>query len=307
MSSITNIEKMFDLSLNCFSWDRDIIIIAGPTAVGKSKVALELAKEINGVIINADSVQVYKDLNIVSARPVFNSSDCIPHFLYGYVNSLSPFSVSNWLFDLKEKLVEIEKIKKIPILVGGSGLYISAAINGLVKIPTVSQIIIDRCLIKLNHIGINKFREMMEGIDPVYLEKNKDKHRLLRAYSVYLETNKNLSFWHNQSRVGKLPHQIYSVLISSDRDIIYKNCDARFNQMLNKGALEEVIDLRNKNIDRNLPIMKSLGVKWLLNYLDGQITFEDAVLLSKRDTRRYVKRQLTWFKHNYIPNKIINL
>ena len=147
----------------------------------------------------------------------------------------------------------------------------------------------------------------MSDIDPYSIQKNIDKHRMLRAYSVFLQTNKNLSYWHKQPREGKLPHQIYSCLISSEREIIYKNCDARFHQMLNKGALEEVIEIRNKNIDRGLPVMKSLGVKWLLNYLDGEINFDDAVRLSIRDTRHYVKRQLTWFRHNYIPNKTIKL
>ena len=307
MSSFTNLENMFNLSKHNFSWKHDLIVIAGPTAVGKSNIALQLAKEIKGVIINADSVQVYKDLNILSARPNSKNMDCVPHYLYGYVNSSIFFSVSNWLFDLKEKLVEIKKTKKIPILVGGSGLYINAAINGLVPIPAVSQNIKDKTLLILNHIGIDKFREMVFHIDPVFSQKNNDKHRLLRAYSVYLQTSKNLSFWHGQVREGKISKQVYSFLISSEREAIYKNCDIRFNQMLNNGALEEVIKLRNKNMDRSLPIMKSLGVKWLLNYLDSQITFDEAVRLSMRDTRHYAKRQLTWFKHNYIPNKIINV
>ena len=305
MSSITNLENMFNLSKNNFHWDRDLIVLAGATAVGKSSIALQLAKEIKGVIINADSVQVYKDLNVLSARSDTKNIDCIPHYLYGYVDSSIFFSVSNWLFDLKEKLVEIKKSKKIPILVGGSGLYISAAIHGLVPIPAVSQVIKDKSLLELNHIGIDKFREIVCDIDPIFFKKNNDKHRLLRAYSVYLQTNKNLSFWHNQKREGKISKQIYSFLITSEREIIYKNCDIRFNEMMKVGGLEEVINLWNQNIDRSLPIMKSLGVKWLLNYLDSQITFDDAVRLSMRDTRHYAKRQLTWFRHNYIPNKII--
>ena len=307
MSSITNLEIMFNLSKYNFSWDNDLIVIAGATAVGKSNIALQLAKEIKGVIVNADSVQVYKDLNVLSARPDTKNMDYIPHYLYGYVNSSNTFSVSNWLFDLKEKLVEIKKNKKVPILVGGSGLYINAAINGLVPIPAISENIKQESLSKLDHIGIDKFREILFDIDPVFLQKNNDKQRLLRAHSVYLQTSKPLSFWYDQPREGRVSKQIYSFLISSERKVIYKNCDKRFNQMLNVGGLEEVIKLRDKHIDRSLPIMKSLGVKWLLNYLDSQISFDDAVRLSMRDTRHYVKRQLTWFRHNYIPNKIIEL
>jgi tRNA dimethylallyltransferase len=307
MSSITNLEIMFNLSKYNFSWNNDLIVIAGATAVGKSNIAVQLAKEIKGVIVNADSVQVYKDLNVLSARPDAKNMDYIPHYLYGYVNSSNTFSVSNWLFDLQEKLVEIKKNKKVPILVGGSGLYINAAINGLVPIPAISENIKQESLSKLDHIGIDKFREILFDIDPVFLQKNNDKQRLLRAHSVYLQTSKPLSFWHDQPREGKVSKQIYSFLISSERKVIYKNCDKRFNQMLNVGGLEEVIKLRDKHIDRSLPIMKSLGVKWLLNYLDSQISFDDAVRLSMRDTRHYVKRQLTWFRHNYIPNKIIEL
>ena len=307
MSSVTNLENMFDLSKYNFSWDHDLIIIAGATAVGKSNIAVQLANEIKGVIINADSVQVYKDLNVLSARPNSKNLDCVPHYLYGYVNSLNTFSVSNWLFDLKEKLVEIKKNKKVPILVGGSGLYINAAINGLVTIPAISENIKQESLSKLDHIGIDKFREMLFDIDPVFSQKNNDKHRLLRAHSVYLQTSKPLSFWHDQPREGKVSKQIYSFLISSERKVLYKNCDIRFSQMLSAGGLQEVIKLHYKNIDRSLPIMKSLGVKWLLNYLDSQISFDEAVRLSMRDTRHYVKRQLTWFRHNYIPNKIIEL
>ncbi|MGY9060425.1 MAG: tRNA (adenosine(37)-N6)-dimethylallyltransferase MiaA [Candidatus Puniceispirillales bacterium] len=307
MSSITNLEIMFNLSKYNFSWDNDLIVIAGATAVGKSNIAVQLAKEIKGVIVNADSVQVYKDLSVLSARPDTKNMDYIPHYLYGYVNSSNTFSVSNWLFDLHEKLVEIKKNKKIPILVGGSGLYINAAINGLVPIPAISENIKQESLSKLDHIGIDKFREILFDIDPVFLQKNNDKQRLLRAHSVYLQTSKPLSFWYDQPREGRVSKQIYSFLISSERKVIYKNCDKRFNQMLNVGGLEEVIKLRDKHIDRSLPIMKSLGVKWFLNYLDSEMSFDEAVRLSMRDTRHYVKRQLTWFRHNYIPNKIIEL
>ena len=307
MSSITNLEIMFNLSKYNFSWDNDLIVIAGATAVGKSNIAVQLAKEIKGVIVNADSVQVYKDLSVLSARPDTKNMDYIPHYLYGYVNSSNTFSVSNWLFDLHEKLVEIKKNKKVPILVGGSGLYINAAINGLVPNTPISENIKQESLSKLDHIGIDKFREILFDIDPVFLQKNNDKQRLLRAHSVYLQTSKPLSFWYDQPREGRVSKQIYSFLISSERKVIYKNCDKRFNQMLNVGGLEEVIKLRDKHIDRSLPIMKSLGVKWFLNYLDSQISFDDAVRLSMRDTRHYVKRQLTWFRHNYIPNKIIEL
>ena len=128
---------------------------------------------------------------------------------------------------------------------------------------------------------------------------------MLRAYSIYLETGKNISYWHGLAREKSINKKIYSFLINADRQSLYEKCDNRFNDMLFKGGLDEVKYLYNQNIDRSLPVSKSLGVKWLLSYLYNEITYEDAVRLSIRDTRRYVKRQITWFKHNYIPYKII--
>ena len=139
MSSTVNFEKLFDLSKNKYSWKNDMIIIAGPTCVGKSNIAIGLAKKINGAIINADSVQVYKDLKVLSARPTIDDMKGIPHFLYGYVELNTNFSVSDWLLDIRTTMIEIKKQKKIPILVGGSGLYLNAVINGLVPIPSVSR------------------------------------------------------------------------------------------------------------------------------------------------------------------------
>ena len=307
MSSLLNVEKLFDLSKNNYSFANDMIIIAGPTGVGKSKIAIELAKKINGVLINADSVQVYKDLFLLSARPSKLDIQQVPHFLYGYVNSEINYSVVDWLLKLEKTLIDIELKNKIPILVGGSGLYINAVINGLVNIPVVSQKIKNESLSRFNDVGIEKFRQINFKIDPSFVQNKYDKHRLLRAYSIFLETKKNISFWHKQPRVKSVNKNIYSFFIKSERKLIYKKCEIRFDNMLAKGAVEEVKKLHYLNIDRSLPISKSLGVKWLLNYLDNKISFEEAVILSKRDTRRYIKRQFTWFSHNYIPYKTLIL
>mgnify|MGYP003328509308 FL=1 len=194
MSSLLNIDKMFDLSNNNYSFANDMIIIAGPTGVGKSKIAIELAKKINGVLINADSVQVYKDLFLLSARPSQLDIQQVPHFLYGYVNSEINYSVVDWLLKLEKTLIDIELKNKIPILVGGSGLYINAVINGLVNIPVVSQKIKNESLSRFNDVGIEKFRQINFKIDPGFVQNNYDKHRLLRAYSIFLETKKKYIF-----------------------------------------------------------------------------------------------------------------
>ena len=307
MSSLLNVETLFDLSKNNYSFVNDMIIIAGPTGVGKSKIAIELAKKINGVLINADSVQLYKDLLLLSARPSKVDINKVPHFLYGYVDSDINYSVVDWLLELKKTLSQIELKNKIPILVGGSGLYINAVINGLVNIPLISETIKNQSLIKFNEVGIEKFRQINFQIDPRFMQNNNDKHRLLRAYAIFLQTKKNISFWYQQPRVKTVNKNIYSFFITSDRKSIYEKCEIRFEDMLAKGAIDEVKKLHNSNIDRSLPISKSLGVKWLLSHLDNNISYEEAVKLSKRDTRRYVKRQFTWFKHNYIPYKVVNI
>ena len=306
MSSTINFEKILDISLDNFCWQNDAIIIAGPTCVGKSAIAVALAKQINGVILNADSVQVYKNLKILSARPSEEELQGIPHFLYGYVDGSNNFSVADWLFDLKTTLKKVQLLKKVPIIVGGSGLYINAVLNGLSKIPNVSEKNKNLSIIKFNEVGHEKFKQLNSQIDPEFVKINNDKQRLLRAYSVFLQTQKNMTFWHKQPREGKLEKKIFSIFINSERRLIYKNCDFRFDKMLEKGALAEVESLWKSKIDRSLPISKSLGVKWLLEYFDKSISYKDAVVLSKRDTRRFVKRQFTWFNHNFISNKIIN-
>jgi len=307
MSSLLNIESSFDITKNQYNYKKDLIIIAGPTCVGKSLIAMKLAKKIDGVLINADSVQVYKDLKLLSARPSEEDMRQIPHLLYGYVKSEKNYSIADWLQQLNKVLLDLEKIKKTAILVGGSGLYLNAVINGLAPIPRLREEIKKESLLKLNKIGIDNFKELNFNIDPKFVNKNHDKHRLLRLYGVFLQTNKNMTYWHNKPRQGAIKKNIYSFLINLERKLIYKKCELRFDNMLREGALKEVKKLHQSNIDRSLPVAKCLGVKWLLIYLDKKISFEDAVKLTKRDTRRYVKRQITWFSHNYIPYKIIFL
>jgi tRNA dimethylallyltransferase len=307
MSSLLNVEASFDLAENLYHYEKDLIIIAGPTCVGKSLIAMELAKKIDGVLINADSVQVYEDLKLLSARPTEEDMNQIPHFLYGYVKAEKNYSIADWLQQLHKVLDNLKKIKKTAILVGGSGLYLNSVINGLAPIPRLKEEIKKESLLKLNEIGIDNFKEINFNIDPKFVTKNCDKHRLLRSYGVFLQTNKNMTYWYKKSRQGAIKRKIYSFLINLERELIYRRCELRFDNMLKEGALEEVKKIHESNVDRSLPVAKCLGVKWLLSYLDKKISFEEAIKLSKRDTRRYVKRQITWFSHNFIPYKIINM
>ena len=307
MSSLLNVEASFDLDKNQYNYEKDLVIIAGPTCVGKSLIAMKLAKKIDGVLINADSVQVYEDLRLLSARPSEEDMHLIPHYLYGYVKSEINYSIADWLQQLHKVLDNLKKINKTAILVGGSGLYLNSVINGLAPIPRLKEEIKKESMLKLNEIGIDSFKEINFNIDPKFVAKNCDKHRLLRSYGVFLQTNKNMTYWYKKSRQGAIKRKIYSFLINLERELIYRRCELRFDNMLKEGALEEVKKIHESNVDRSLPVAKCLGVKWLLSYLDKKISFEEAIKLSKRDTRRYVKRQITWFSHNYIPYKIINM
>ena len=204
MSSLLNVEASFDLAENQYNYEKDLIIIAGPTCVGKSLIAMELAKKINGVLINADSVQVYEDLKLLSARPSEEDMHQVPHFLYGYVKSEKNYSIADWLQQLHKVLDNLEKIKKTAILVGGSGLYLNAVINGLAPIPRLKEEIKKKSLLKLNEIGIDNFKEINFNIDPKFVAKNHDKHRLLRSYGVFLQTNKNMTYWYKKPRQGAI-------------------------------------------------------------------------------------------------------
>ena len=284
-----------------------VIVISGPTGVGKSKLALSLAKKINGVIINADSMQIYKELKIISSQPSEEDKKVISHELYSIRSICQSFSVMDWLELVEKKLDQIFDKNKVPIIVGGTGLYIKSAINGISKIPKVDEEVFDNCLKLFEKIGITEFKKLVQKIDKNFTIKNIDKQRLIRAYSVYLQTGKAISEWYKCSEMNGIYNTFFSILLEQEREKNYQNCENRFDEFIDKGAVEEVKYIKEKKIDRCLPGFKCLGVKWILKYLDKEISLNDAIALSKRDTRRYVKRQLTWFRHNFNPDLVIRI
>ena len=299
MSTIQLIENKI---LNSGFGKIPIIVISGPTGVGKSNLAISLAKKINGVIINADSMQIYKELKIISSQPSDKEKKIIPHELYSIRSINQNFSVMEWLELIEEKIDAIFKKKQIPIIVGGTGLYIKSAINGISKIPKIDKVIFNNCLKLFEKIGILEFKKLVKDIDQDFIIKNIDKQRLIRAYSVYLQTGKAISEWYKSSDIVKIHNTFFSILLEQEREKNYQNCENRFDGFINKGAIDEIIHLKDKNFDRSLAGFKCLGVNWLLKYLEKEISLNEAILLSKRDTRRYVKRQLTWFRHNFKPD-----
>ncbi len=304
MSIIQQIEsKISDLNFD----ETPIIVISGPTGTGKSNLAISLAKKINGVIINADSMQIYKELKIISSQPNDRDKRIISHELYSIRSIYQNFSVMDWLELVEEKLHMIFNKNKIPIIVGGTGLYIKSAINGISKIPKVDKVVFENCSRLFEKIGTSEFKKLVEEVDKDFTIKNIDKQRLIRAYSVYLQTGKTISEWYKNSKISKIYNTFFSILLEQEREKNYQNCENRFEEFINKGAIEEVKFLKDNNFDRSLPGFKCLGVNWILKYLEKEISLKDAIRLSKRDTRRYVKRQLTWFRHNFNPDLVLRI
>lgn len=276
-----------------------VIIIAGPTASGKSQLALDLAVALDGVIINADSQQVYQDTPILSAVPNEVDKAKVPHKLYEIFPASKHGNVVEWL-DLA--VAEIKKTweeKKVPIIVGGTGLYIDNLINGTNQMPEVRS--------RKPEFDL---KEMYEALKEFDFESWKrlnpnDVSRVTRAYNVYKETGIPLSEWHKKPMIKKLPEASFLVIkIVPEVKEIDERCYLRFDKMMEQGALKEVDNLSNQNLDRNLPAMKALGVPELLDYLEGKTTLDEAVNLAKLHSRQYAKRQKTWFK-NKLPADFI--
>ncbi len=291
----------------CNDLKKSLLIITGPTGVGKSKFAVKLAEIMNGVIINADSIQVYKNLDIISSQPKNEDKKKIKHYLYGFRNIEQNFSVGLWVKELKKTLRLISISNKLPILVGGSGLYLNAVCKGLSEIPNINSQIKNNTRDLLKENGINFLKSKIKQIDYSFFKKNSDRQRIIRAFEVYSATGKNMTFWHTKKKKIIKNRKIFIISINCDRKIIYERCEKRFDLFLKNGALREIKLIWDKKIDRNLSSMKSVGVKWLLEFYDGKISLQNAINLSKRDTRRYVKRQNTWFKNNLNINMEIIL
>ena len=272
------------------------ILIAGPTGSGKSQIALKLAKKINGEIINADSMQVYKEIRILSARPenYFNTS----HYLYGNISVKNNFSVGEWLKKVKLNFKKIIKKKKIPIFVGGTGLYFKLLTEGISSIPKIPDQIRTKVR-KLNaKIGNDKFYNLLLKLDPLVHNKIKknDTHRLIRAYEVIIFTNKSLIDWQKKNKNYFSNYQFIKIYVNPENNFLHKLLRLRLKKMFELGAVDEVKKFLKLKINASLPANKILGIEEIKKYLDKKISLERASQESFIRTRRYVKRQRTWFR-----------
>jgi len=276
------------------------VLIAGPTASGKSALALELAQRTGGVVINTDSMQVYRDLRIITARPTMEEEARVPHRLYGHVDAAVNFSAGAWVADAAKMLAEARTQKRLPIFVGGSGLYFKALTRGLSAVPPIPPEVRERIRSRLECDGVEALHAELARRDPVSAErlKPRDRIRIARALEVVEATGRPLPDWHREGLPPLLPPGEFSALfLSPQRDVLYARIDARFDAMLAAGALDEVAALAARRLDPLLPAMKAHGVPTLIRHLRGEVTLEEAAEIGRADTRHYAKRQFTWFRH----------
>jgi tRNA dimethylallyltransferase len=276
------------------------VLIAGPTASGKSALALALAAKIRGVIINADSMQVYRDLRVITARPTVDEEAQAPHKLYGHVDAAENYSVGRWLRDAQAAIAEAKIAGRVPIVVGGTGLYFLALTRGLAAVPPIPADIRASVRGRLESEGVTPLYAELAERDPATAQRLMpgDRARITRALEVVLATGRSLSDWHRDGMPAVLdPARAARFFLDVDREELGRRIDMRFDAMLAQGALAEVERLAARGLNPALPAMKAHGVPWLIRHLRGEIGLEEAVDGGKRDTRRYTKRQATWFRN----------
>ena len=276
------------------------VLIAGPTASGKSALALMLAEALGGTIVNADAMQVYRDLRILTARPLPAEEARVPHLLYGHVDAAENYSVGRWCVDASAALAAVERAGRLPILTGGTGLYFKALTRGLAAVPAIPAQTRSAVRARLEREGIAALYAELSERDGATARRLMpgDRARITRALEVVLATGRSLADWQREGMTPALDPQLaVKVFLDVDRAELYRRIDARFDAMLAAGALEEVRALASRRVDAALPAMKAHGVPWLIRHLNGEIDLAAAAEAAKRDIRRYSKRQATWFRH----------
>ena len=272
------------------------MLIAGPTASGKSALALALAQQIGGVIVNADSAQIYRDLRALSAAPTEDERIRADHRLYGVQDGALPCSAAEWAELAREEIGRLHEERRTPILVGGTGLYLRTLIDGIAPVPTIDGGVRDR----VRRTPLEENRAKLETLDPEAAARLNaaDTTRINRALEVILSTGRTLAEWqreHSGGIAGEV--QLRPLILLPPRKWLYARCDERFARMIDEGAVSEVEALLTRKLNPNLPVMRAIGVGELAGYLSGEISLDEAISAGRQATRRYAKRQYTWFAH----------
>ena len=276
-----------------------ILLIHGPTASGKSALALRAARALDGELVNADALQLYSDLTALSARPTPEEMAGVPHHLFGVADGADGWSVGRWARAAGPVIYEIVARGRKAVVVGGTGLYFKALTDGLADIPPTPAAVRAGVGKTFDTLGEARFRELLASVDPVAEARIApgDRMRLSRAMEVPEATGRPLTAWQAKTAPALPADAWRAMVIEPERDRLYARCDARFETMLERGALDEVRALIARGLDPDLPVMKAVGVRELAAHLRGEILLAQAAELARRETRRYAKRQLTWLRN----------
>lgn len=271
-----------------------LALIAGPTASGKSALALALAEKCDGVVVNADSAQVYSDLRIVSARPSAEEEARAPHRLYGYRDGAAACSAASWAADARTGIEAAQVAGRLPILVGGTGLYLRTLLEGIAPVPEIDPAIRER----VRSFAVDEAHAALRGEDPAAAERLRpsDTTRIARALEVVRSTGRPLSDWQRE-KVGGIADTVtlLPLILLPPRQWLYERCDARFAKIFSDEGMIEVRALLERKLNPLLPVMRAIGVREIAAYLDGSLSREEAVEAGRTATRQYAKRQYTWF------------
>jgi tRNA dimethylallyltransferase len=271
-----------------------VALIAGPTASGKSMLALALAERTGGVIVNADSAQIYRDLPILSAAPSAEDRAGAEHRLYAIRDGAEPCSAADWAELAKAEITDIHASGRLPILVGGTGLYLRTLIEGIAPVPPIETSVRER----VREQTVDQNRAELETLDPEGAARlhPADTSRIARTLEVLLSTGRTLTYWQSQRQGGMADEiRLKPVVLLPPRDWLYERCNARFGKMIEAGAVEEVSSLLTRELKPSLPVMRAIGVREIAAFLVGAIDREEMIRRGQQATRNYAKRQYTWF------------
>ncbi len=289
--------------------DYDIIIICGPTASGKSAFSVAMANAIGGVIINADSAQLYKNLTILTASPSFTDREKIEHLLYNFLNLWEDFSVGSYLIKAAKAIEDVILQGKIPVVVGGSGFYTSTLLKGIHELPKVDTNVLEEIAAEIQKHGLDSIHKKLTQIDPIFANKIKpqDSYRITRGYGVFMQSGQMFSSFLNQptqNPLGKYKKKV--ILLWPERKFLYNMINDRFDAMIVNGAVDEVNLIKNlKDEDSIKRSMRVIGFSEIFNYLNGKIEYQDAIESAKQNSRNYAKRQITWFSNKLLEKQIL--